>query len=106
MDSHRKKVSVTPVTHQTIAPDDINSESTIDMRAFTHDASDQVKSAFNGLEPEIRSALYLKEFENLSYDEISIILDAHVSTIKSRIAKGRSVVRNQLVASGYFSINN
>lgn len=45
------------------------------------------------LRPDHREVLYLYDFENRSYDEISALLDCQLGTIKSRLHRARSELR-------------
>ena len=54
------------------------------------------------LPAEYRSILLLREIEGLSYSEISAALDLELGTVKSRISRGRTLLRNFLSGSGNF----
>ena len=56
--------------------------------------------ALDGLPPEQREVVVLKEFEGLKFREIAEILGCPESTVKSRMYYGLSGVREALVASG------
>ena len=46
--------------------------------------------------PEFRAAVVLCDVEGLSYDEIAQILDAKLGTVRSRIHRGRAMLREAL----------
>ena len=47
--------------------------------------------------PEIfRAAVMLSDLEGLSYDEIALATDVPVGTVRSRIARGRAILRREL----------
>ncbi len=48
------------------------------------------------LEPEWREVVVLRFFENMSYDEISNVLDIPIGTVKSRINRARRALRELL----------
>ena len=54
------------------------------------------------LPAEYRSILLLREVEGLSYSEISETLELELGTVKSRISRGRTLLRNLLSVSGNF----
>ena len=50
-----------------------------------------------------RTALVLRELHQLSYDEIAQTTDTDLGTVKSRINRGRKLLRKFLVENGNFS---
>ena len=63
----------------------------------------QIEAGLQALTPDRRQVLLLREMHQLSYDEISQVLDVDVGTVKSRINRGRKQLRNFLLSSGNFS---
>jgi RNA polymerase sigma factor (sigma-70 family) len=57
---------------------------------------DDIESALSTLPPEFRAAVVLCDVEGLSYDEIAQILDAKLGTVRSRIHRGRAMLRAAL----------
>jgi RNA polymerase sigma-70 factor (ECF subfamily) len=57
---------------------------------------DDVEHALATLPPEFRAAVVLCDVEGLSYDEIARILDAKLGTVRSRIHRGRAMLRTAL----------
>ena len=57
------------------------------------------------LPPEYRSILILREIEGLSYSEIAAAQELELGTVKSRISRGRTLLRNFLSVSGNFFEN-
>ncbi|MBA2560715.1 MAG: sigma-70 family RNA polymerase sigma factor, partial [Propionibacteriales bacterium] len=55
-----------------------------------------IESALAALSPEFRAAVVLCDVEGLSYDEIADVLDVKVGTVRSRIHRGRSMLRKAL----------
>ena len=51
-----------------------------------------VTEAVEALPKELRAALTLREFEGLSYDDISAVLDCPVGTVRSRIFRARESI--------------
>jgi RNA polymerase sigma-70 factor (ECF subfamily) len=56
--------------------------------------------ALMDLDPTYRTVVVLKHFRDLSYKEISEILEIPEKTVKSRLFTGRQLLRNVLVARG------
>lgn len=61
-----------------------------------------VGEALAALPPDYRQALILRELHGLSYQEIADITFLELGTVKSRISRGRTLMRNYLAASGNF----
>jgi RNA polymerase sigma factor (sigma-70 family) len=57
---------------------------------------DDVERALGALPPDFRAAVVLCDVEGLSYEEIATILDAKLGTVRSRIHRGRSMLRAAL----------
>ena len=53
-------------------------------------------TALNKLPEELRTALALREFEGLSYEEIAQIMVCPVGTVRSRIFRARDALDRQL----------
>lgn len=72
-------------------------------RAEQTELREQIEAGLRTLTPDHRQVLILREMHQLSYDEISQVLDVDVGTVKSRINRGRKQLRNFLLSSGNFS---
>ena len=57
---------------------------------------DDVERALAALPPDFRAAVVLCDVEGLSYEEIASILDAKLGTVRSRIHRGRAILRQEL----------
>ena len=69
---------------------DINSnDQTLDRRVQNEIAVDQLNKFLDEIPENFRMAVVLRDFQELSYDEISKILEIPIGTIKSRINRGR-----------------
>lgn len=55
-----------------------------------------VDAALAGLSPEFRAAVVLRDLCDLDYAEIAEILDVPIGTVRSRIARGRTAIADQL----------
>jgi RNA polymerase sigma-70 factor, ECF subfamily len=57
---------------------------------------EQVRAAIQQLPPEFREIILLREYEELSYQEIAALLDCPPGTVMSRLARARSKLRDLL----------
>jgi len=57
---------------------------------------EHVRVAVNGLPPQYREVIVLREFEGLSYQEIGVILNCPAGTIMSRLSRARDRLRETL----------
>ncbi len=55
-----------------------------------------VEAALGRLNPSFRSAVVLRDIEEMSYEEIADILQVALGTVKSRILRGREALRKEL----------
>jgi RNA polymerase sigma-70 factor (ECF subfamily) len=61
-----------------------------------------VREAINTLPEHLRIVLILREYEDLSYEEIASIIGCRVGTVKSRLFQAREMLKRKL--SPYISI--
>jgi RNA polymerase sigma-70 factor (ECF subfamily) len=61
--------------------------------------SDDVELALRGLPEEFRTAIVLVAIEELTYEEVAEVMDCPVGTVRSRVARGRALLAEALVAS-------
>jgi RNA polymerase sigma-70 factor (ECF subfamily) len=55
-----------------------------------------IELALGELPEEFRAAVVLCDVEGLSYDEIAVALDIKLGTVRSRIHRGRKLLRSAL----------
>jgi RNA polymerase sigma-70 factor (ECF subfamily) len=60
---------------------------------------EHVRAAIQQLPLEFREIILLREYEELSYEEIADLLDCPAGTVMSRLARARSKLRDLLLAS-------
>jgi RNA polymerase sigma-70 factor (ECF subfamily) len=58
---------------------------------------EQVRTAIDQLSNDYREIIILREYEGLSYQEISTVLECPVGTVMSRLARARRRLRNLLL---------
>jgi RNA polymerase sigma-70 factor (ECF subfamily) len=78
--------------------DDADYESTIDLRteAVKNLIGDEVTTAINNLPVEFRTVIILADLENFSYEEMATILDIPVGTVRSRLHRARTILKQKL----------
>jgi len=57
---------------------------------------DVIKESINELPEQFRVVIVLREFQGLSYDEIAEITKTNIGTVKSRLARARSRLQEQI----------
>ncbi|HEY3938848.1 MAG TPA: sigma-70 family RNA polymerase sigma factor [Bryobacteraceae bacterium] len=55
-----------------------------------------IEQALTRINPVFRTAVVLRDIQNLSYEEIAEILQVSLGTVKSRIVRGREALRREL----------
>ncbi|MCB1707631.1 MAG: sigma-70 family RNA polymerase sigma factor, partial [Halioglobus sp.] len=55
-----------------------------------------VERAIKGLPEDLRTAVTLREFDGLSYEDIAGIMDCPVGTVRSRIFRAREAIDGQV----------
>lgn len=63
---------------------------------FGEELKTVVELAIKGLPDDLRSAVTLREFDGLSYEDISDIMDCPVGTVRSRIFRAREAIDKQV----------
>jgi RNA polymerase sigma factor (sigma-70 family) len=67
-----------------------------DLQVTDHLFDDDVEAALTSIPPDFRAAVVLCDIEGLSYEEIADVLDLKLGTVRSRIHRGRSMLRQAL----------
>lgn len=67
-----------------------------------HETQRLIQEGLAALPEDYRRILLLREAEGLSYAEIAEVTGLELGTVKSRISRGRILLRNYLTASGNF----
>jgi RNA polymerase sigma-70 factor (ECF subfamily) len=65
-------------------------------RASTAEQCVLLRRAIDQLDPEHREVVLLREFEDLSYEEIAEIVGVPVGTVRSRLSRARAELRARL----------
>jgi RNA polymerase sigma-70 factor, ECF subfamily len=61
--------------------------------ALTRERGQIIERALGGLKKDFRIAVILRDIEGLAYDEIAYVTGVSIGTVKSRIARGREMLR-------------
>jgi RNA polymerase sigma-70 factor (ECF subfamily) len=72
--------------------------STPEAEALARERRQQLEQALGRVKQDFRTAVILRDIEGLAYEEIGYILEISLGTVKSRIARGREMLRAQLRA--------
>ena len=62
--------------------------------------ADRVRACIAALPPEYREVIVLRELEEMSYKEISSIVDVPIGTVMSRLSRGRDLLQQKLQSAG------
>jgi RNA polymerase sigma-70 factor, ECF subfamily len=65
-------------------------------RAASNETRLHIEEALDRINPVFRTAVVLRDIEDLSYEEIAEILQISMGTVKSRILRGREALRREL----------
>lgn len=65
-------------------------------RAESRERAGAVRRAVNGLQPELREVILMKEFEEMTFQQIADALDIPLSTVKSRLYTALKQLRMRL----------
>jgi RNA polymerase sigma-70 factor (ECF subfamily) len=89
--SHREAFRSEPLTEDMPSPEPLPEE-----RYQSGEISDSLQLALQKLPEKLRTAIVLREMEELSYEEIAEVLHTSPGTVKSRISRAREELRSLL----------
>ena len=73
-----------------------DAEATPFEQCAAHETQTTVRKALAEVPPLFRSAVILRDLEGLSYEEIAEVMEVSVGTVKSRILRGRRILKEIL----------
>jgi RNA polymerase sigma-70 factor (ECF subfamily) len=79
----------------------MSNEKTPDETFDRIDLSERIRDALLDLKLEYRTVVVLKHFQNLSYQEISYIIDVPEKTVKARLFTARERLKGILLRKGF-----
>jgi RNA polymerase sigma-70 factor (ECF subfamily) len=94
---HRKQASIDaePVPGRALMEIEDESRTPFE-EAASHEVQHAVQQALRGVPEVFRSAVILRDLEGMAYEEVAEVLDVSVGTVKSRILRGRRLLRDIL----------
>ena len=90
----RRPVEALPEDPDRVLPGAPSVDEAFEANALPED----IQAALTRLAPEFRAAVVLSDVVGLSYAEIGETLDVPLGTVRSRIHRGRAMLRDQLVS--------
>jgi RNA polymerase sigma-70 factor (ECF subfamily) len=79
--------------------DKLIDEATPENSIMTEELATTIKNALNALPEDLRTALTLREFEGMSYEDIAAVMDCPVGTVRSRIFRAREFLDERVLAA-------
>ena len=80
--------------------DKLIDEATPENSIMTEELATIIKNALSALPEDLRTALTLREFEGMSYEDIAGVMDCPVGTVRSRIFRAREFLDERVLAVG------
>ncbi len=97
----KKSLPVTSIDAQpasgSIIPEDRRPDNQPSHKMETSERQQLVRTALENLPEEYRTVLILKEMENFKYEQIAEIVGVPLGTVRSRIHRARSLLREHLL---------
>lgn len=103
MDEVRKRKRLSSVSSDELSDDAFGADyATPEVHALSRDATADLKAAIARLKDDHREMIVLRDINGFSYEEIAQITKCSVGTVKSRISRARTALKDILISAGYF----
>ena len=76
--------------------EDCGSRGNLEAEILARSLDDELLAALDGLPADWREALWLREVEELSYEEIAAVVGCPLGTVRSRLARARAAMASRL----------
>jgi len=92
------------LNHDILPEDSKNDESVQDMHSVDDEklldyfVTDHVKKAINSLPIDYRAMVILADLRGLPYQDIALVLGCPMGTVRSRLSRGRTLLKRKLLA--------
>jgi RNA polymerase sigma-70 factor (ECF subfamily) len=74
----------------------LRENATPDRELVTAEIAETVRRSIEALPEDLRTAIVLREFEGMSYDEIAVAMECPIGTVRSRIFRAREAIDKNL----------
>lgn len=81
---------------QFIGSDGLQDIGTPESNLMSQELEAVINQAINGLPQELKTAVTLREFEGLSYEDIAAVMECPVGTVRSRIFRAREAIEQAI----------
>ncbi len=104
MDELRRHKRGKTVSHEELAEEAMGTDySTPEDKALNDEALHSLRQAIDSLKDEHRQVIVLRDINGFSYEEIAQATKCSVGTVKSRINRARTALKDTLISTGYFN---
>lgn len=90
----------TPIEYESestkISRDITDTDNQPDKNALHSELDEKIRQAINNLPEQFRTVIVFRELQGLSYEEIANITGTNLGTVKSRIARARNRLQDEL----------
>ncbi len=97
---HRRSAHVRREVAADAAPEPSSPTPSADQQVLAGERADALYAALASLPPEQSLAVTLVDLQGLDYKDAAAAMDIPVGTVRSRLSRGRSALRDALVARG------
>ena len=101
MDEMRKRKRTQSVSSDEL-PEEVFGTDNAESHALRREDAQNLRRAISSLKDEHRKAIVLRDINGFSYEEIAELTKCSVGTVKSRINRARTALKDILISDGYF----